>query len=130
MLGCEQCNREIPTLTLWTALQRNSRLVCSACGKQVTSDYLAQRAEVDEKAKAILLAFGLLNTYGWVSYDALVNAGCAADPQTVGGLLTGLTRSGLIRRGVGKSSPLADIVDPKPVFVTGPKFPVRVARSA
>jgi DNA-directed RNA polymerase subunit RPC12/RpoP len=128
MLGCEQCNREVPALALWTALQRSARLVCSQCGRQVTKDHLVKQSETDQETRALLLALGLLNTFGWVSYDALTNAGVDANPQMIGGLLTGLVRSGLLRRGVGKSSPLLDIVDPKPIFLPGPRFPERTGQ--
>jgi hypothetical protein len=122
-LGCESCGREIPAKPLWTALSRRARLHCSGCKHQVTQNYLMAQGEVNEAAKAMILAYGHLAKFGWMSHDSLENAGVVLNPQMIGGLLTGLTRAGLIRRGSPSDSVLARLVDPRPVFVPGPSFP-------
>ena len=121
-LCCEGCGREIPAKPLWTALARGARLHCSGCKHQVTHEYLMAQGEVNESAKALILAYGQLAKYGWMSHDSLENAGVVLNPQTIGGLLTGLSRAGLIRRGSPADTVLAKLVDPRPVFVPGPTF--------
>lgn len=123
MLRCEGCGREIPAKPLWTALARGFRLHCSSCKHQVTHDYLMKQGESNEVAKALILAYGQLAKFGWMSHDSLANAGVVLNPQTIGGLLTGLTRAGLIRRGAACDSALDKLVAPRPVFVPGPNFP-------
>jgi hypothetical protein len=123
MLCCEGCGREIPAKPLWTALARRARLHCSGCKHQVTQDYLLKQGEVNATAKALIFAYGQLTKFGWMSHDSLENAGVDLNPQTMGGLLTGLTRAGLIRRGSACDSALARLAAPRPVFVPGPNFP-------
>lgn len=126
-LNCERCGRAIPVLPLWTALSKRAKLTCRDCGHGVTHDYLMQRAEKQEFAKAVILAYGLLAQFGWVNYDTLVNAGVDGNPHKIGGLLTGLARAGLIKRAQPETR-LGRYVDPRPVFVPGPRFPaVKVA---
>lgn len=126
-LNCERCGRSIPVLPLWTALARRARLTCKDCGHVVTHDYLMQRAEKEEFAKAVIMAYGLLVQFGWVNYDTLVNAGVDGNPHAIGGMFSGLARAGLIQR-AQPATRLDKFVDTRPVFVPGPRFPgVKVA---
>lgn len=82
-------------------------------------------------AKAYILAYGQLVNYGWTNYDSLVNAGVQGNPHAIGGLFSGLVRAGLIKRAEAPTkSKLASFVDPKPVFVPGPRFPTSGASSS
>lgn len=128
-MACERCGRPIPVFPLWTALSRRARLSCSDCGHQVTREYLTLRAERDETAKAVLVSYGQLVQYGWINYDSLANDGVSGNPHSIGGLLSGLARAGLIQRAEPPTK-LGVLVDPKPVFVPGPRFPHPVARAA
>jgi len=92
----------------------------------VTRDYLTARAEIDEMAKAMLVAYGQLVQFGWVNYDSLANDGVVGNPHSIGGLLSGLARAGLIQRAEPVTK-LGSLVDPKPVFVPGPRFPAAKA---
>jgi hypothetical protein len=126
------CGREIPVLALWTALSVRARLKCSACGCQITYEFMVQRAEESEYAKAVIVAYYLLVRFRWVSVDAIENAGVQLDPKVVGGIFTGLQRAGLIHRigGVPKAVHLLVEPEPKVMFEPGPRFPAPQAAFA
>jgi len=129
-LACEGCGRTIPPVALWTAWARRAKLSCSECKWQVTSDFLFAKAEESEYTKTLVVTYTQLVRFGWTSAEVIAHAGVTVDPRDLGGILTGLQRAGLIQRvGTPPREVQIDLmldskVEPNPVFVPGPRFPM------
>jgi len=132
-LTCD-CGRSIPVISLWTALAEEKALRCTECRARITRQSLIDRADMLVYGRVVLAIYRQLLRFGWTSADAITNAVPQADDgQAIGGLLAGLVRAGLIRRGdppATVSSAVAGLISSpsSPVFVPGPTFPVEDER--
>lgn len=121
------CEREIPVRAAWAALCDGKTLRCTACGEPTTPADLVAIVDVEEAAdrdRAAIVACLQLRRYGWTSYDSINNAVTLHDGRSVGGMLAGFQRAGLIQRIEDEPSSMAAmIVQTKPMFEPGPMFP-------
>jgi hypothetical protein len=120
------CGRSIPIHAAWKGLTLDKPLRCSECGEEKDRLSLLPLVDddtADDRVRAALIAWLLIDKYGWCSSSTISNL-ANLDAQKIGGVLAGLVRSGLLQRAEGKPSAAAAIADPHPIFIPGPQHPV------
>ena len=81
----------------------------------------------EDSVRIAVTVYLQLTRYGWTSAKAIDNLLHVDNKRVIGGTLSGLQRAGLIARGLEpQTSSLAAalMIEPHPVFLPGPEFPV------